>query len=272
MGILQHVQIDLQPYCITVERHYGSAVEGTGETTVFVGPSTMFHPHIASALDFGNDNPTDVAFVGEEDWGDVDHTILALSDVVLHEAGHTFGLFHVNTEQNGVLYPETMGLRYSSPQSEWIQDTSFLDRTFEEYDDHGGGRGAQNAHDVMMSNFHSSTTHLSRVHDSVLEELLPVYQPPTVASPELEPAAQPREDNALSQLGRFARSQPVSEFALQSTRANNADLLNVRPGLQYQARAVVEDNISNDHDEKTAGTSSTDEFAERIDAVMALGF
>lgn len=178
-GILTNVQADLAPFGITVERYYGATVEGTGETTIFVGPSTMFHPHIASSIDFGNNNLTDIAFVGEENWGgDVDDIVLALSDVVLHEAGHTYGLYHVNAVRDGVLHPETMGLRYSSDQSEWIRDTAFLDQAFEEYGNHGSGHGLQNTHQTMLNTFTRSDERQTNVSVSALDHLLPVYQAP----------------------------------------------------------------------------------------------
>ena len=66
--------------------------------------------------------------MSDEWWGSVDSTALALADVVLHEAGHTYGLFHVDTVMDGVALPESMGLRYSEPDKAlWVQDTSFMD-------------------------------------------------------------------------------------------------------------------------------------------------
>ena len=77
-----------------------------------------------------------------------------MSDVVLHEAGHTYGLFHVDTTVGGQALPESMGLRYSvSDPSQWVQDTTFMNRTFVEYLNHGDHRGYQNAHQTMLRNF-----------------------------------------------------------------------------------------------------------------------
>jgi len=178
-GIMARVQADLDAFGITVRRHFGQTVENRGATTIYVGPSNMFHPHIASDIDFGNDNPTDIAFVGEENWGNADDIITALSDVVLHEAGHTYGVYHVNSVQNGTIYNETMGLRYSTHQSEWLRDTSFLDRSFREYGSHGGGRGMQNTHQVLAANFGLSGNGISVSSfdqvPHVLDHLLPVY-------------------------------------------------------------------------------------------------
>jgi hypothetical protein len=157
-GILSRLSADLAPFGITVQRHTGLAVENVGATTLFAGRSTLTHPHVACDVDFGNDNRTDIAFVGEENWGSAANISLALSDVFLHEAGHTYGLYHVQTVQSSVLYAESMGLRYSSDQSQWLQETSFMDRTFIEYRDengnwHGPGGGqSQNSYRTMLSN------------------------------------------------------------------------------------------------------------------------
>lgn len=177
-GIIGRVQADLTAFGISVVRHHGGTVENVGATTIFIGPSTMFHPHIASDLDYGNNNPTDIAFVGQEDWGSVSSIVTALSDVVLHEAGHTYGLFHVNSSPGGTIYNETMGLRYSTPQSEWLRDTSFLNQSFAEYSNHGGGRGSQNAYQIMAANFGLSGTPVfdGEAHD-LLDHLLPAYNP-----------------------------------------------------------------------------------------------
>jgi hypothetical protein len=157
-GILARLQEDLSPFGISVRRHTGLAVEDAGVTTIFAGNSTLPHPHIACDVDFGNNNRTDIAFVGEENWGSVANTVLAMSDVFLHEAGHTYGLYHTQVVQNGVLYAESMGLRYSSSQNQWLRDTSFMDRTFIEFRDadgnwHGPGGGqSQNSYRTLRSN------------------------------------------------------------------------------------------------------------------------
>ncbi|MCA8997826.1 MAG: PPC domain-containing protein [Planctomycetaceae bacterium] len=155
-GIMARVQADLTPYGITVQRVYGMGAVGTGATTLFFGNHNMAGiPHVASDIDFNNDNGTDIGFVLEEDWGSTTATITALADVALHEAGHTYGLFHVQVVQNGTIFNESMGLRYSTNSSEWVRDTAFLDRSFEEYLNHSGipGTQYQNAHQTMLQNF-----------------------------------------------------------------------------------------------------------------------
>ncbi len=158
--LLTLVRDDLSPFGIAVARRAGPAVEGVGATTIFLGQSTLTggHRHVAGDIDYFNDNRTDIAFVGDEyGWGPSLNMALALADVTLHEAGHTYGLYHVDARQDGVLYPESMGLRYSTPDvSRWLADTSFMDRTFGEYLDHGGGRGPQNAYLTLARNFNPS--------------------------------------------------------------------------------------------------------------------
>jgi hypothetical protein len=129
-------------------------VEGVSSTTIFLGKSTTSYPHIAGDIDVGNNNRTDIAFVDmpAEDWGTVDRTALALADVILHEAGHTYGLYHVESGTQ----PETMGLRYSTPDTEWIKDTSFLNEAFPIRPSHGPV-GNQNSFEVMANNFGTST-------------------------------------------------------------------------------------------------------------------
>jgi len=137
--IIDHVQEDLAPFGVRVLRlpAGASAVAGIGATTVFLGAATLEDRgltstrrelfHVAGDIDVGNNNRTDIAFVSDEDWGSAADTALALADVVLHETGHTYGLFHVHSGNHG----ETMGLRYSRDDSEdWVRDTGFLNRSF----------------------------------------------------------------------------------------------------------------------------------------------
>ena len=153
-GIISMLQADLSQYGIAVQRTTGLAVTGVGATTIFFGRHNMANiPHVASDVDYNNNNRTDIAFVQDENWGSTSSTTTALSDVALHEAGHTWGLFHVNSTVGGTIYNESMGLRYSTQQTEWVRNTSFMNQTFTEYQNHGGGRGSQNSHQTMLRNF-----------------------------------------------------------------------------------------------------------------------
>jgi hypothetical protein len=164
--IMNYLSADLAPFGITVQRVTGDAVENLGGTTLFFGRSNLSYgyAHVAGDIDIGNNNRTDIAFVYDEYWdhfGDgifsVNDTALAMADVALHEAGHNYGLWHV---QSGLAL-ESMGLRYSNDdQYFWVQNTSYLDQTFDEYMDdqgyaHGPTAGAdpQNSYRSMLNGF-----------------------------------------------------------------------------------------------------------------------
>lgn len=156
-SIMNHVRADLSAFDIKVVRLAAdaTAVAGVGATTIFVGPATLEDLsvsarrrslfHVAGDIDEGNDNLTDIAFVADEDWGSAANTALALADVILHEAGHTYGLSHVESGNAA----ETMGLRYSVKQSGWLRDTGFMNQSFR-YD---GYYGSQNSFQAVAAAF-----------------------------------------------------------------------------------------------------------------------
>lgn len=163
--IIQYVQEDVRQYGIRVIRHRGGAVEGVGATTVFIGPSTLENGfHIACDIDANNNNRSDIAFVGDngEVWNDsVVDTAIALADVVLHEAGHTWGMWHVASGSD----LETMGLRYNTSSSFWVQNTSFLNVQYAAYVSGGQphGPGPQNAKSKMIANFGQTSAFANKV-------------------------------------------------------------------------------------------------------------
>ena len=57
-----------------------------------------------------------------------------MADLILHEAGHTYGLHHVNSPGRN----EAMGLGYSA-NTNLGMNAAFLNESFAEYLDHGGG-------------------------------------------------------------------------------------------------------------------------------------
>jgi hypothetical protein len=160
-AIIDHVQEDLAPFGVKVVRlpAGASAVAGVGATTIFLGPSTLEDRginsprrelfHVAGDIDVGNNNRTDIAFITDEDWGSAARTALALADVVLHEAGHTYGLFHVHSGNHA----ETMGLRYSTDEN-WDRDTGFLDRSFYLSE----SRGSQDSFQIVANAFGAGGT------------------------------------------------------------------------------------------------------------------
>lgn len=169
--MLNLVQADVQPFGITVRRSTGLAVENQGATTIFLGANSIPDsiPHIACDIDVGNNNRTDVAFVRNEDWGDVETTAVAMTDVVIHEAGHTYGLFHVNS---GTAL-ETMGLRYNTSQDFWAQNTSYLNQTFQLRESYG----TQNSYQVMAATFGvtSNAQHSSNLRTAAVAHLFDLH-------------------------------------------------------------------------------------------------
>lgn len=147
--MLYHLKQDLDQFGIKVKRHHGGPVIGKNATTIFLGLSSLDNGfyHVACDIDQGNDNPSDIAFVGNEDWGSAEDTALALADVTLHEAGHTWGLWHVSSGTDA----ETMGLRYNTPQSQWLKNTTFQDVSYTQFSNHGPG--PINTFQTMHTNF-----------------------------------------------------------------------------------------------------------------------
>lgn len=175
--VMNLVQQQLEPYNITVRRVTGGPVEGAGSTTVYIGVSDIRSTvegstGKASAVDWGNDNWTDIAFVQSDkhfNWGSntmQDHVHM-LTHTILHEAGHTWGLHHVFAfdEASRTLYNDAMGMLYSAGQIEYRFDeiplSEFRDVTFYELVKDGVGHGrdtiagndTQNSHQVMAATF-----------------------------------------------------------------------------------------------------------------------
>ena len=124
---------------------------GEGATTVFIGNVAEFaeaEPHRAGDIDVGNDNDTDIAFVGEEDWGSIDRTALATANIILHEAGHTFGLSHISVD--GEVTDEVMQSIRDTPDN--LAPRNFTDVTF------STSGGSQNSGEEMLRLFDSSTS------------------------------------------------------------------------------------------------------------------
>lgn len=166
-GIHYQLQRDLARYGITVQLTSGGAVTGEGATTLFFGANSL-GSNIAGDIDVYNDNDTDIGFIdgyfrsSADLSSDIQRAIYQYSDIALHEAGHTYGLHHVNTLDGNNLYAESMGLSYTVRDLPFnvdiAVDTGFVNRSFQPYVDqdgidHSRGRGVQNSHERMEESF-----------------------------------------------------------------------------------------------------------------------
>ena len=127
--IMELVAFDVEQFNIRVKRLLAtdSVEDSKGFTTVFVGPADIdVQRHVASDIDKQNRNDVDIAFVLEEDWGTADRTAQAMANVIIHEAGHTWGLEHVevllDTDAEGKTKFEAMALGNRIP----LRDATFL--------------------------------------------------------------------------------------------------------------------------------------------------
>jgi hypothetical protein len=102
--VLALLRQDLQPFSVAVHRASG-VVAGVGATTILVGNHTEAHLvnggflGYAGDVDFTNNNATDIALAwGFPQWATAPANVVAqgMADLILHEAGHTWGLAHVN--------------------------------------------------------------------------------------------------------------------------------------------------------------------------------
>src|SRR5262249_38057003 len=138
-----------------VRRTTGLAVENQGAATVFVGQDNinLSFGGIACDIDYGNDNRTDIAFARPQAvTGTVSQTATTMADLILHEAGHTFGLYHVNSPYTD----EAMGAGYSVGDNLGTNLT-YLNQWFNEFLNHGGGRGPENTYQTMNGTFITGT-------------------------------------------------------------------------------------------------------------------
>lgn len=151
--MLSYINSDLAPFGMQAVRHFGIAVADQQATTLFLGAATLTNGnrHVACDIDVGNINSTDIAFCGDansglELWKTVGSVALLNADNVIHEAGHTFGLKHVNSGDER----ETMGLRYNTPQNDWDVNTSYKNKWFNLLD---GSGAIQNSYNYMQNTF-----------------------------------------------------------------------------------------------------------------------
>ncbi|MEI7684910.1 MAG: hypothetical protein WCL32_07760 [Planctomycetota bacterium] len=143
--ILDLVRNDLRPFNLTVQRTLGKAVEGQGATTIFMGMDSINgrFAGIASGVDLGNDDVTDIAFVRNYyPTNPLESLAASMADLVIHEAGHTWGLQHVDAPEAG----EAMGTFYTG------SNQTFMNRSFTTLGALGG-YATQNSYQVLYQTF-----------------------------------------------------------------------------------------------------------------------
>jgi hypothetical protein len=126
------IHADSRDLDVDLQRHTGLAVEGRKATTLFIGNATIDGlpglRGIASDVDVGNDNTTDVGFVVQT-WTGTDGEVAQFAaNTAAHEAGHTFGLKHVdNAGLNDLM--RVGGLATNAQNAR--NDYTFLDRSLD---------------------------------------------------------------------------------------------------------------------------------------------
>ncbi len=151
--VMQLLHADLRPFGINVQRHAGLAVESAVTSTVFVGTNTEVGNWIgiASDVDFGNDNRTDIALAREVLGQTPAQTAQRMANLILHEAGHTFGLCHVQSLGNAEAMRAGNDPQAPNP---FITDLGFLNRTLPTVVGQcGGGPTSQNSFRRMVQTF-----------------------------------------------------------------------------------------------------------------------
>lgn len=147
--ILTMVNADLQAFGVRAVRTT-NVVENIGASTMLVGPT--FESSVsgnvlgrASDVDRGNDNRTDIALLpGSSTWNNLSVSALAVrqADLILHEAGHTWGLAHVLAGQTREAMSNDRG-------GDIGNNLSFVNQSFRLQE----SVGTQNSFEVMYRTF-----------------------------------------------------------------------------------------------------------------------
>jgi thiamine phosphate synthase YjbQ (UPF0047 family) len=233
---------------------------------------------IAGDIDWTNDNRTDIAFARPVGGSTVAEMAQREADVALHEAGHTFGLCHVNSPNTR----EAMGMGYSAGTRIGM-DVSFLNQTFPEYQDHClGERTQQNSHQHMNSVFVTGSDTLagdamshgaSGLHwDDILIGAVLVESHEHQAFHEHQPVGRPHQTHQT-----FAGLIPDLAFAARGVQQDyriQADawgemLHAARPALGNLVALVAEDHIEGENAEHHAVDPILAEFVTQAVSVAA---
>jgi Ca2+-binding RTX toxin-like protein len=162
--VMDNIYDDYRAFGVDVVRRNAGekAVVGQNATTLFIGPAKFEGffglRGIASDVDFGNNNKTDVAFAGIETdlpGDNLFQDIQYVSNTAAHEIGHTFGLRHVDNQ--GLNESMRVGFLASNDQNAQFNYT-FLDRSFDAREasgfqlDANGNRIQQNSYRTLGQN------------------------------------------------------------------------------------------------------------------------
>lgn len=151
--IMMNIYNDFKFFDVDIVRHKGLAVAGLGATTLFFGNTDFNIPGlrgIASSVDTQNDNITDIGFVSFTFNGSEDEIARFASNTGAHEAGHTYGLSHV--DRNG--YNELMRIGAQATNiGNAKYDYNFLDKDFSRNDPNS--TGVQNSYRSLKFNLQS---------------------------------------------------------------------------------------------------------------------
>jgi hypothetical protein len=167
--ILRLLGEDFRPFQVdVVRRDVGElAVTGLGATTLFIGstdePAFNGARGGAGDVDLGNNNQTDIAVitgVGLNGLTTDDQRVQAIANTAAHEAGHTYGLQHVNNAGLNELMREGM---FSCNQNNAAYNFTFLDQWFNREEKSGpvldpnGNPVTQNSYRRLMENLGITT-------------------------------------------------------------------------------------------------------------------
>jgi hypothetical protein len=153
--VMKNLEATFKAFDVKVVRHTGPVVEGQKSTTLFFGAATIDgapsnYLGVAPEIDVGNTHSTDVAFIHRTVPGTVEEQARYAANVAAHEAGHTFGLHHVDNKgenehmRDGGLFTEQQNDEEAAKTNFGFMDKSFKLNT--------GDAGEQNSYKTLRIN------------------------------------------------------------------------------------------------------------------------